>query len=80
MYGSAIDTPFSTVEKLEGADSRPISDKTKKDLYQMNRDTGFTAWKSVELYLIRTDNQLFCKSFVLGSERPKVNLSINKIE
>ena len=50
MYGSAIDTPFSTVEKLEGADSRPISDKTKKDLYQMNRDTGFTAWKSVELY------------------------------
>ena len=59
MFGGIIDTPFSIVEKLEGAESRPTSDKTKKDLYQMNRDSAFNIWRSVENYLIRTNNPLF---------------------
>lgn len=59
MFGGIIDTPFSIVEKLEGAESRPTTDKTKKDLYQMNRDSAFNVWRSVENYLIRTNNPLF---------------------
>jgi hypothetical protein len=59
MFGNVIDTPFSTIEKLEGSDSRPTSEKTKKDLYHMNRDSAFTIWQSVENYLIRTGNVLF---------------------
>jgi len=59
MFGGIIDTPFSMVEKLEGNESRPTSEKTKKDLYQMNRDNAFTVWKSVENYLLRTNNILF---------------------
>lgn len=59
MFGGIIDTPFSIVEKLEGSESRPTTDKTKKDLYQMNRDSAFNIWRSVENYLIRTNNPLF---------------------
>lgn len=59
MFGGIIDTPFSIVEKLEGAESKPTTDKTKKDLYQMNRDSAFNIWRSVENYLIRTNNPLF---------------------
>lgn len=59
MFGSVIDTPFSAIEKLEGAESRPITDKTKKDLYQLNRDSAFAIWKSVQNYLIRTENALY---------------------
>lgn len=59
MFGGITDTPFSMVEKLNGQESRPTSDKTKKDLYQMNRDSAFTIWKSVENYLIRTNNILY---------------------
>jgi len=59
IFGGVTDTPFSMVEKLNGSESRTTSDKTKKDLYQMNRDSAFTIWKSVENYLIRTGNPLF---------------------
>lgn len=59
MFGNVIDTPFSIVEKLEGNESRVISDKTKQSLYQLNRDSAFNIWRSVENYLIRTKNPLF---------------------
>lgn len=81
MYGNEIDTPFSTIEKLEGADSRPISDKSKKDKYQLNRNAGFDVWRSVELFLLRTNNELFCKSFAFyNREQRNDNITISKIE
>lgn len=77
MFGSVIDTPFSAIEKLEGAESRPISDKTKKDLYQLNRDSAFAIWKSVQNYLVRTDNALYKDCYC---ERPKSSsFNISKI-
>lgn len=60
MFGSAVDTPFSLVEKLDNeGKSQPASYKLKESMYQLNRDSAFTIWKSVENYLIRTDNELF---------------------
>lgn len=77
MFGSVIDTPFSAIEKLEGAESRPVSDKTKRDLYQLNRDSAFAIWKSVENYLIRTENALYENC---DCENPKnTNFNISKI-
>jgi hypothetical protein len=77
MFGSVIDTPFSTIEKLEGSESRPISDKTKKDLYQLNRDSAFAIWKSVQNYLIRTENDLYKNC---DCETPKnTHFNISKI-
>ena len=81
MFGGIIDTPFSIVEKLEGADSRPTTDKTKLNLYQMNRDSAFNIWRSVENYLIRTNNPLF-GSQDLGNCNPinRSNITISKIQ
>jgi hypothetical protein len=83
MFGSSIDTPFSTVEKLEGADSRPISDKTKKDLYQMNRDSGFKIWQSVQNYLLRMETPeqtLYLKTYPYTQKTSQINMTISKIE
>jgi hypothetical protein len=83
MYGGAIDTPFSTIEKLEGADSRPISDKTKKDLYQMNRDSGYKIWQSVQNYLLRIESPeqtLYLKTYPYNQKTSQVNMTISKIE
>jgi len=82
MFGNVIDTPFSIVEKLEGSESRPISDKTKQALYQMNRDSAFNVWRSVENYLIRTNNALY-NSVYLGRctpQRNQSNIFLSKIE
>lgn len=59
MFGSVVDTPYGFVEKLEGAESRPESDFSKKSLYNLNRDSAFTIWKSVENFLIRTKVDLY---------------------
>ena len=59
MFGSAIDTPFSLVDKINGDSSRPVSDKTKETLFIENQKIAFTIWKSVENYLIRTKNTYF---------------------
>jgi hypothetical protein len=81
MYGNEIDTPFSTIEKLERSESRPVTDKSKKDKYQINRDAGFDIWRSLELYLIRTSNELFCKSFAFyNKDQRNNNMTISKIE
>lgn len=59
FFGSSKDTPFGFVEKLSGQDSRPVSDKTKKDLYTLNRDSAYKLWISVENFLVRTNEPLF---------------------
>jgi hypothetical protein len=81
MFGGVIDTPFSQIEKLEGAESRPTSDKTKKDLYQMNRDSAFNVWKSVENYLIRTNNALYFVNYLGRNQKPiqQNNITLKKI-
>lgn len=52
MFGSAIDTPFSFVEKLN-ENSRPVETTTKKSIYQLNRESAFQLWDSVDNYLVR---------------------------
>ncbi len=81
MFGGIIDTPFSQIEKLEGAESRPTSENTKKALYQMNRDSAFNVWKSVENYLIRTNNPLFGLDYLGINHKPRErqSISISKI-
>jgi len=81
MFGGVIDTPFSQIEKLEGAESRPTSENTKKALYQMNRDSAFNVWKSVENYLIRTKNELYGVNTLGINHKPieKNNISLSKI-
>ena len=59
MFGSSKDTPFGFVDKLSGQDSKPTSDKHKKDLYGLNRDSAFKLWISVKNFLVRTKEPLF---------------------
>ena len=76
-----LDTPFGQVEKLEGNESRPTSEKTKKDLYQLNRENAFTVWKSVENYLLRTQNILFRETYGnCHTPTRKTTFTLNKIE
>ena len=75
-YASNIDTPFSVVEKLEGSNSRPISEKQKKDMYILNRDSAFKIWGSVENFLIRTKVKLFTDSC---RRKPNNTFKIRKI-
>ena len=56
MFSTVTDTPFSVVEKLND-NSKQVDYSTKKSIYAINRDSAFTIWKNVELYLLRTDNQ-----------------------
>lgn len=58
MFGSAIDTPFSVVEKLNN-DSRPVDASGKKTIYVLNRDAAFQVWENVKNYLIRTKDPDF---------------------
>lgn len=55
MFGSAIDTPFSLVEKLN-PDSRPVSDNSKKTMYKSNQQTAFTYWSNVRQFLDRNSD------------------------
>lgn len=58
MFGSAIDTPHSFVEKLD-PNSRPVEFAPKKTIYQLNRDAAYQLWDNVSRYLIRTNNPDF---------------------
>jgi len=79
MFGNITDTPFSLVEKLDNeGKSQQVSQRTKDALYQMNRDSAFTLWKSVENYLIRTNNTLFnsldlCKNRIENKSSFKIS-------
>jgi hypothetical protein len=63
MFGSAIDTPYSVVEKLND-NSRPVDTSAKKSIYSLNRDAAFQIWENVKNYLVRTNNPDFnhCKN------------------
>lgn len=54
-FGSAIDTPFSVVEKLND-NSRPVDPAYKKTVFTDSRATAASLWGSVHDYLIRTVN------------------------
>jgi len=58
-FGSITDTPFSLVNKTNMGKSEPVDIAFKKSMYKNNRDMAFNIWRSVEDYLIRTDNELF---------------------
>jgi hypothetical protein len=75
-YGSNIDTPFSMVNKLEGSNSTPVSEKAKKDLYILNRDSAFKIWGSVKLFLERTKVELYTDSC---KTKPNNTFKISKI-
>jgi hypothetical protein len=53
MFSSAIDTPFSVVEKLND-NSRPVDAAAKKTLYTLNREAAQQVWDNVKNYLVRT--------------------------
>lgn len=63
MFGSDIDTPFSSVQKLSD-NSTPTPEATKKTLYNLNRESAMQIWANVKAYLIRSKNPDFnsCKS------------------
>jgi hypothetical protein len=75
-YGSNIDTPFSIVNKLEGSNSQPISEKSKKDLYILNRDSAYKIWGSVDNFLRRTKVELYTDSC---KTKPNNTFKIRKI-
>lgn len=56
MFSSAIDTPFSIVEKLN-ENSRPVEASAKKTMYSLNREAAQQVWDNVRNYLIRTKNK-----------------------
>lgn len=75
-YGSNVDTPFSVVNKLEGSNSQPISEKAKKDLYILNRDSAYKIWGSVDNFLRRTNVSLYVDSC---KTKPNNTFKISKI-
>lgn len=58
MFSSAMDTPFSVVEKL-GDNSRLVAASDKKTIYNLNREAAVQVWGNVRNYLIRTNNADF---------------------
>ena len=81
MFGGVVETPYSFVEKLEETGSRPESDSSKKTQYQLNRDSAFTIWKSVENYLVRENIPLFGDSYLQPHrvDRNSGGLKLSKI-
>lgn len=78
MFGSVTDTPFGLMQKVSGEGTQEVSQKAKDALYNYNRQSAFTTWKSVENYLIRTNNALF-NSVSLCQIKKKNNFNIQKI-
>jgi hypothetical protein len=78
MFGSVTDTPFGLMQKISGEGTQEVSQKAKDALYQYNQNSAFTIWKSVENYLIRTNNVLF-NSLSLCQIKQKTNFNISKI-
>ena len=78
MFGNVTDTPFGLMQKISGEGTQEVSQKAKDALYQYNQNSAFTIWKSVENYLIRTNNVLF-NSVSLCQIKQKNNFNISKI-
>jgi hypothetical protein len=74
MFSSAIDTPFSVVEKLNDS-SKPVAASDKKTIYSLNREAAVQVWGNVRNYLIRTHNTDFntCKPRPTGMRFTKIN-------
>ena len=75
MFGANIDTPFSMVNKLNNDKSTPLDYNQKKAIYSNERDMAFNIWRSVEKYLIRTENPLFNS----GCSKKQNNFRFSKI-
>jgi len=73
MFASAIDTPFSVVEKLND-NSRPLEASAKKTIYTLNREAAQQVWDNVRNYLIRTRQPDFktCRSNPQGIRFSKI--------
>jgi hypothetical protein len=78
MFGDATDTPFGLVNKLNGNESKPVEQTTKKTLYTENKKVAYNIWQNVELYLIRTNNILFLQNNN-NVCKPKQTFNISKI-
>jgi hypothetical protein len=78
MFGNVTDTPFGLMQKISGEGTQEVSQKAKDALYTYNQNSAFTIWKSVENYLIRTNNVLF-NSLSLCQIKQKTNFNISKI-
>jgi hypothetical protein len=59
LFSSAIDTPFSVVQKISSNDSKPAENSVKKTIYSLNREAAFQIWSNVKNYLKRTKNPEF---------------------
>lgn len=73
MFSSAIDTPFSIVEKL-GDKSRPVEPSAKKTIYTLNREAAHQVWDNVRNYLTRTAQPDFkaCRPQLQGIRFSKI--------
>lgn len=74
MFSDVIDNPFGMVNKLQGAESQPISMSTKQTLYKMNQDIAFNYWTNVRRYIIRNSNSfpLFQLCEANNTQKPKL--------
>lgn len=71
MFGSAVDTSFNMVEKLNDT-SRPVDTTTKKTLYTLNREAAQQLWENVKNYLQRTENSDFNRKFCHAPSQGKL--------
>ena len=79
MFGDINDTPFGLMQKISGEGTTQVSQKAKDALYTYNQNTAFTIWKSVENYLIRTNNELFNSLYLCRTPIKKQSFNISKI-
>lgn len=78
MFGDATDTPFGLVQKLNGSESKPIEQTTKKTLYIENRKVAFNIWLNVQEYLLKTENSLYLQNNNICKNN-NTNFKISKI-
>lgn len=78
LNGSAIDTPFSFVEKMNSENSKPVSYEAKRSISKMNQQVAFNYWQNVQAFLNRnrTDYPLWKKELCTHSGG---NFRISKI-
>lgn len=75
LYGDVIDTAFGLKEKLNNDVSKQVDYPMKKTLYEHNCNYAYNLWLNVELYLTRTNNELYKCS---GEQKNK-NFRISRI-
>lgn len=62
MFGDVTDTPYSMVNKLAGAESRPVDYQFKKSMYTNNRDMAYNVFLTVDAFLRRSGNTLYLQN------------------